>query len=50
MIKAAGMGEDGVKASVGSPSDHQPMQGDSGSSGSSQVQQRLLIANTLEFS
>ncbi|KAL3139964.1 hypothetical protein ABBQ38_004251 [Trebouxia sp. C0009 RCD-2024] len=36
MIKAAGMGEDGVKASVGSPSDHQPMQGDSGSSGSSQ--------------
>lgn len=44
VIRAAGMGEDGVKRSVGSPSDHQPMQGSSSSSGSSQVHQNLLLS------
>lgn len=47
VIRAAGMGEDGVKRSVGSPSDHQPMQGSSSSSGSSQVHQNLLLLTQL---
>ena len=47
LVKAAGMGEDGVKDSVGLPSDHQPIKGASSSSPSPAVRTEPAVVSPI---